>query len=553
MNIISEKETKTRLLDGIETTLNLSEEEFRQVIEGLKNKKRMESLNFYYITDSCEIPERTIKIGLEDEMETRGYYTERRISMRSVIATVDRLKELITEEKQKQRAIQLIATRDLESFKELHSQGSEREKKILDRLFEMLGNQIAFEAFLDYENHKGLFAVEGQFVPRQEYLKYLGEFFGMKKVSGNLEHDNEISMDFYIPKLEEYKRRYAELFDKVNMDRYANPAYRFEFRWLNPECDRVIRKGEEPEWQVSKSLQQAIVGNMPDNLTLEEQAMYIYCKMLEQFSYDTGYFYRDYLGVDSYSHVFSKQHLESLEPGAKITCWDFARIFSKLVNELEGDIEAVILSQGRDKGHFSTGFYTDRVSVTLEAINGRANGTNDIVKAKQGVQFEGIETISDREGLVPKALQKVYPLVFNKPQISIEEYISQLSNMQGQKGKEDIDLKLQAFAKTMKENRIFGNEATQLLKLYQKVGFFEEEIRVTYLGQMVKRANRQTFERIVAIRQAKNKENAYLLQTETLELVAMPIEEIKEKLRDGEWIYETSRQTIQNIDRGEKF
>lgn len=552
MNIISEKENKTRLLDGIETILNLSEEEFSQVIEKLKDEKRRESLNFYYITDSCEIPERAIKIGLEDEMETRGYYTEKRISMRFVMATIDRLKELITEDKQKQRATQLVATRDLESFKQLHSQGSAREKKILDRLFEMLGNQIAFEAFLDYENHKGLFAVEGQFIQRQEYLKYLGEFFEMKKVSGNLEHNNEISMDFYIPKLEEYKQRYAELFDKVNMDRYANPAYRFEFRWFNPECDRVIRRGEEPEWQMNKSLQQAIVGNMPDNLTLEEQAMYIYCKMLEQFSYDTGYFYRDYLGEDSYSHVFSKQHLESLEPRAKITCWDFARIFSKLVNELKGDIEAVILSQGRDKGHFSVGFYTNRVSVALEAINRGVSGTNDIAKAKQGVQFEGIEVISDREGLIPKGLKKVYPLVFDKPQISIEEYTSQLRNMKGKKGKEDIDLKLQAFVKTMKENRISGNEATQLLKLYQKVGFFGEGIRLTYLGKMVKKSNNQTFERIVAIRRARNRENAYVLQTETLEISAMSIKGIEEKLRDGEWVYENRGQTIQNIDRGEK-
>ncbi len=32
MNIISEKERRTRVLDGIETILNLSEDEFSQVI-----------------------------------------------------------------------------------------------------------------------------------------------------------------------------------------------------------------------------------------------------------------------------------------------------------------------------------------------------------------------------------------------------------------------------------------------------------------------------------------------------------------------------------------
>ncbi len=547
MNIISEKEIATRVLGGIETILNLSEEEFKQVVDSLKDSNRMENVNFYYLTDPCEIPERSIKLGLEDPIETRGYYNGKRFPMCFVMATVDKLKELLSEE-QKKRATQLLATRDLERFKELHSKGNEREKKILDRLFEMLGNQIAFEAFLDYENHQELFAIEGQSISQKEYLKYLGQFFGMKTKSGNLEHDNEISTDFYIPDLEEYRARYSILFDKVNMDRYANPEYVFEFKWFNPECDRVIRKGEEPEWQVNKRLRQEVSNTMPSDLSLEEQSMYIYCKMLELFSYDVGYFYRDYLGENSYSHTFSKGHLESLVPGDKITCWDFARIFSKLANELEGEIEAVILSHGMDEGHFSTGFYTDKISVILEAINVRTNGTNDIVKAKQGLQFEGVETISDREGIVPKALQRVYPLVFGKSQISMEEYIANLRSMPRQKTEEDIGLKLQMFTKTMKENSITGNEATQLLKLYQKVGFFEEEIKLTYLGRMVKSAHGQNFERLIVVRKKTDKENAYILATETLDLSNMSIREIEENLIEGEWIYEDSKQ---NMDRGD--
>ena len=46
-----------------------------KLLHGLNNTKSMENLNFYYITDSCDIPERKIKIGLEDPEETRGYYS----------------------------------------------------------------------------------------------------------------------------------------------------------------------------------------------------------------------------------------------------------------------------------------------------------------------------------------------------------------------------------------------------------------------------------------------------------------------------------------------
>ena len=520
-------------------------------MHGLNNTKSMENLNFYYITDSCDIPERKIKIGLEDPEETRGYYSGKRVQMRYVMATVEKMKEVLADSEKSKRATQLVATRDLESFKRLHAQGDERKKKILDRLFEILEDQIAFEAFLDYENHQELFKIEGQSVQRKEYLQYLGKFFGMKRASGNLEHDNEISTDFYIPQLEEYKERYSILFDKVNMDRYANPAYLFEFSWFNPECDRVIRKGEEPEWQLNKALQQAIFEGMPQMLTIEEQAMYIYCKMLEQFSYDTGYFYRDYLEENRYSHKFSKEHLESLVPGAKVTCWDFARVFSKLVNEIEGDIEAVILSQGMDEGHFRPGFYTDKVSLTLEAVNVKSAGTNDIAKAKQGLELEGIEIISDREGIISKALQKVYPLVFGKRQINIKEYVSQLKEIPEQTDIEDMKGKLQAFIKTMKESRVSGNEAVQLLNLYQKTGFFGDNLRMIYLGRVIKESNEKSFQRIVAIGNAKDKQNIHLLEAETLEMHDSTVEEVEENLRDGKWVYEDTTHTIESLNRGE--
>ncbi len=159
-----------------------------------------------------------------------------------------------------------------------------------------------------------------------------------------------------------------------------------------------------------------------------------------------------------------------------------------------------------------------------------------------------METISDREGIVPKALQRVYPLVFGKSQISMEEYIANLRSMPRQKTEEDIGLKLQMFTKTMKENSITGNEATQLLKLYQKVGFFEEEIKLTYLGRMVKSAHGQNFERLIVVRKKTDKENAYILATETLDLSNMSIREIEENLIEGEWIYEDSKQ---NMDRGD--
>ena len=49
--------------------------------------------------------------------------------MRYVMATVEKMKEVLADSEKSKRATQLVATRDLESFKRLHAQGDERKKK----------------------------------------------------------------------------------------------------------------------------------------------------------------------------------------------------------------------------------------------------------------------------------------------------------------------------------------------------------------------------------------------------------------------------------------
>jgi len=42
------------------------------------------------------------------------------------------------------------------------------------------------------------------------------------------------------------------------------------------------------------------------------------------------------------------------------------------------------------------------------------------MKAKNGMKLEGMKIISDRDGLVDKALQEAYPLVFSQKQTRIQ-------------------------------------------------------------------------------------------------------------------------------------
>ena len=80
------------------------------------------------------------------------------------------------------------------------------------------------------------------------------------------------------------------------MDRYENPLYEFRsFNSLAYIHDRIIRKDEEPDWQINAELREAVYKEFPEDGTLEEKVMHIYCKLCQHLQYDEGYFYKDKL------------------------------------------------------------------------------------------------------------------------------------------------------------------------------------------------------------------------------------------------------------------
>ena len=98
------------------------------------------------------------------------------------------------------------------------------------------------------------------------------------------------------------------------MDRELNPNY--EFR--NPAFyETIIRKGDEPDFNISPELQAKVMGEMPEDLSVEEQAIYIYCKLCKELTYDEGYMYKNELDRERYNSTFSKEYLESIKPRFK--------------------------------------------------------------------------------------------------------------------------------------------------------------------------------------------------------------------------------------------
>ena len=523
INIVSKNKKVNRLEDGINALLCLDDKKFSKIIEMLdvEDNSSLEKIKFSYSTDKQDGNKSS---RLED--------SEKIPTMQEIFTGLSKKLEQYPEDsKEYNRIKEILSKRDIEQFKRYYTT-SENERSI-DGLFEILTDDDKFNLFMSSENSREeIYA----------YLKTLGDIFGHKRSDGSFSKMKYIFNDFYLPQLDEMLKKVDEIYQNYNLDRYTLPEY--EFLDLSDsyffEC--VFRKGSEPEWEVSQELQDELYGEMPDDLSMEEQAMYIYIKLCSILKYNEDYLYKDNVNLSKISSDFDKEKLEEIKPGSKVTCYEFCRLYAKLVNEIEGDIEAVVIGQGPTLGHFQAGFYTNRVSTRIEPVNINLkeikDPTNDMMKAQNGIKLRGVVIFSDKTGVLYKAINKVYPLILKKEPVSIEAYVESLRSLPKINVQEKFSKKLEAFTEVMKEREITGNEFFQTLIQLRKSGFFGDAIKkmgdigeVTFDGKQ-----RHIARKILVYQNDDNGKSVSLIDTSTLDITSPSLEEVVEKIRSKKYI-----------------
>lgn len=568
MNIVMEKELHGRLQDGINTILNLNEEDFNKLISMLtvENEKKLENFIYlFYSTDEYKNSNSDIKLGVNENNE-RGYVGGLSYSIKDFISELETYIHNLDKTSNEYILCQeVVNTRSFEAFKRIFEGKNGEKTGLVNKLFEVLTNSDELEKFMDFKNNSDHFAINGEQQDIEEYLKIFGDIFKYKDDSEGEEYTffpgmALLTVNFNIPEtlVETIKKNAIELYDKYHREYSRYIDKRYEFKALDRENDlRTFRKDDEPNWNVNKELRDAVYKDMPQDLSLEEKALYIYTKLCKELEYNEEYLYRD-KGISSkFESDFSQEDLENIKPGTKITCFDFSRIFSKLINELDGDIEAVMISQGTNRGHFLTGFYTDKVSVRLEAININLNGkndpTNDLMKAKNRIKLRGIQPIFDSEGIVQSSLDRVYSLIYGREALSIKGFVQELKSMPIEEILDDIKLKLQSFIEIMKEREITGNEFVQTLDGMCKSKFFGQNIEKAYIGRRINEKGEKHIQRMVLFRERgkdeKGDSHLYLIDTSSLEMVESTPQQLIDKINSGDMVYESDKHKIPGLDK----
>lgn len=530
MNIITESSKIGRVQDGIRTILKLDDDTFEEVIRRLtpRDNSGLEPLFFYYSTDVCSNPNNVLQLGLEEyssngEKIVRGYYAEgAEIKVRELFPMLEAIAaEIPTTSREYERLVRMLGTRDLEKFKKFYIENINKwiSPETMDMTFGILSDEEKLKRFLDYNNNQDEFAIEGIERPKHAIVQCISDAFGPMLREGEFRQDNEMHQDFYIPDLELYKHRVSEIYHRYNGKRYTNGVYEFRSTIVS---NKVLRKGDEPDFQINEELYKAVYDGMPKDLSLEEQMVFIYSRLCKELGYDEEYMYKSILDKPIYNGEFSKEHLEGIKPGSKVTCYDFSRIFAKFINQIDGDIEAVILVKGENGEHFLVGAYTEDISATFDAINvERGDPTNDLVKAKIGAPIRGIGIKFDDKNILLGIRRRIYPKAIGKEPTFIRDYIRELkstaqarensieamSNSQDiissderNENSENLIIKVRALVEAAKKAGAFGNELTQLCNAAEEVDFFGTYLEKAYLGSLETTDDAVQVHRIILMR-----------------------------------------------------
>ena len=267
----------------------------------------------------------------------------------------------------------------------------------------------------------------------------------------------------------------------VANDEFKNGILRI-WRVKSNKYDTIYFYGEEGEWKLNPQISDYVFHDMPKDFTPEEKGLFVYFKLCELFSYDINYMYR------KMEREFNKSKLETINMDTPIVCWDFARIFTKLIDMMDDkQIYGVVLDSKEDvfNEHIGVGMATANGIIELEpmAININENRLSDLTNAKMGFPLTNIDVILGNQDFYNQKIQKMNNLFgyTNDATSFLQQFISYADN---NKLDNSID-RLSLFISDMRKKNIAGQEFIYLFSFFNRNHGFNEPFEHKYIGEIV--------------------------------------------------------------------
>lgn len=225
---------------------------------------------------------------------------------------------------------------------------------------------------------------------------------------------------------------------------------------------------DEKGFQVNpKLLKQLNLAACPDQ-TPEGRALYVYLRLCQVLKYDEGIFYREHRKNPNDNYQDSFKIVDQVTAETPVTCYNFARIAVKLLNQIDG-VHAMIIAVGNNRGHFRFGYYTDKVAVDAEPTTTQqvapmlghpGENFNDMARMKLGIKPRGLNVFQGQD-LMRDLMVKLLPNLLMANRTNLRDYQHWLRRVHTQDQINYFDIK--AMVANLKQQGINGAALLQFL------------------------------------------------------------------------------------------
>lgn len=448
----------------------------------------------------------------------------------------------------------------LKELSQVHGNVSEEQKHIIQKILSTRGQQV-FLSYMSKKLNMDKQAVDNIMELLTNEEKYEGLLNEISKVK-NLQNPEDLQSNMqalisFINKSKGFllddvvSERIDNITSNFNFDRFTMPHYTFREAGKNI----VMRQEEEPKFEINDELSSAIFSDMPEEIsTVEDKAFYIYAKLCKLLEYDSEYAYWGRIHEGEYPSEFSKEKIESIVPGSKVICQDFCRIYTKLINELGDDIDAVILKRTEKKGgHWLVGVHTSKVSMEMDSTDMSDNKNFDLANVKAAGQITGIKFISTIDGelnMYREDLDEITTSMLNDgkevviPKAMVWKY-----------EKSDFETRLEAFSEVLQTHGIRGTELVISFLQFEKLGFFGEAmfgrpLKKSFLLRKSMVDGKERYDRMIYFQQARtNGKNSsiYCIDSQNGDISTERFDEIQARIENGELIFEDDEHNLDDF------
>ena len=239
---------------------------------------------------------------------------------------------------------------------------------------------------------------------------------------------------------------------------------------------------------VSEELKNAIISEIPQELSDLEKAIYIYIKMCKLLTYDDEYFAVNQRGPATVKHHYV-EYVSSINLSHnQVVCFEFNIIYAKLLSELGIKFKSNyvnMVGEAYGEGHAYLVFRSGKFLVKADSVTSILNG--DIVESKLNHPLEGLYCLNKNDETrieFSKILSRIYELVASMEKENrgtvehvqtLEDLLTDYSQLTTNFFEVDLEERLNIMIEKVNSLGFVGIDSLSYLLQLRKILFTEEQ------------------------------------------------------------------------------